>query len=136
MFSTAPTRSSGNSDSKGANSAGHLDMAQIYQENEARRGPLVSSTLVLELLAARAVVGGQLAMAAQQPPVGQQADDADGTARVQLVGADADLRALAVAVTVGEPRAGVVILAGGIDRGEETRRRRRVVGDDRTSRLA
>src|SRR3569832_2573175 len=118
MFSTATTRSSGNSVSKGANSAGHLDTAQSFQETEARRGPLGSSTLVLELLAARAVVGGQLAMAAQQPPVGQQAVAADGTARVQLVGADAALRAQAVAVTVGEPRAGVVIHAGGIDRGE------------------
>ena len=65
------------------------------------------------------VAGGLLAVAAQQPAVGQQALDADGAARVQLVGADADLGAQAVAVAVGEAGAGVVEDAGGVDLGEE-----------------
>ena len=69
--------------------------------------------------AAGAVGGGDLPVAAQQPAIGQQPLDTDRTARVQLVGADADLGAQAVAEAVGEAIAGVVEDAAGVDRGQE-----------------
>ncbi len=58
-------------------------------------------------------------MAAQEPAVGEEPVDADRTARVQLVGADADLGAETVAVPVGKTCTRVVVDAGRVDLGDE-----------------
>src|SRR5262249_4473969 len=115
--SSTPTRSS---DSPEA-----LTLRQIV-----RRARL-SEVAVLERAFAGAVARGLLAAAAQQPAIRQQPFDADGPERVQLVGADADLRAQAVAIAVGEARARVVEDAGRVALGHEAIRRCLLGGDDR-----
>src|SRR5262249_16113207 len=69
---------------------------------------LPSEIAVLEGAAARAVGGGGVAGAAQEPAGGGEAGDADGAAGGGLVGADADLGAEARAGTRGEAGGGSV----------------------------
>src|SRR5262245_59683488 len=96
----------------------------------ARGIPVPSEIAVREALLPGAVRRAHLALAAQQPAVGEQPFDADGAAGVQLASADPDLGPEAVAVAVGEATRGVVVHAGGVDRAEEALRRRGVAGDD------
>src|SRR5690606_39440758 len=85
--------------------------------NPARRavgGPLMVSSVARDPRAmdegalARAIVARDLALAAEQPAIGDQALHPHRAACVQLAGADAHLGAQAVAVAVGEAGAGVV----------------------------
>ncbi|CRK28412.1 hypothetical protein BN1708_004638 [Verticillium longisporum] len=77
--------------------------------------------LVLKGLLAVAVAVGQrdLAVAAQLVLVDHEALEADGPAGVDLVGADADLGAEAVAHAVGHARRRVPVAAGRVDGGHE-----------------
>lgn len=68
---------------------------------------------------ALAVDGGDVALAADLVLVDHEALEADGAAGVDLVGADADLGAEAVAHAVGEARGGVPVDARGVDAGHE-----------------
>jgi hypothetical protein len=61
----------------------------------------------------------------------RQAFEADRSARVQLVGGDADLGAEAVLVAVGEARRGVPHHRGRVDLAQEALGARAVAGDDR-----
>ena len=79
---------------------------------------------------ARAVVGGGLSVSAEKPAIGKQPLDADGAARVKLVGADPHLGAEAEPKAVGKARAGVVKHARGIDLGQELCRGGLVFRDD------
>src|SRR3954471_24471481 len=56
--------------------------------------------------------------------------DADGTARVQLAGADADFRAHAEFTAIGELRRGIVHHNGRVERREESLRSTRVFRND------
>src|SRR5918912_3076613 len=78
---------------------------------------------VLESPLAGAVGGDGVAVADQLVLVGRQAFEADGAARVELGGADAELRAQSVAEAVGEARRGAVVDARRVHRLHEARRR-------------
>ena len=79
--------------------------------------------LVQKLALAAREIGGRVRGAVEKPFGGEEAFDADWTARMQAARADADLGAESEAVAVGHASAGVVEDAGAVDFPEESRRR-------------
>src|SRR5579862_5934470 len=76
------------------------------------------------------VVARELPGAPQNVFVAGQAVKPHGAARVQSAGADSDLGAESIPVSIGKARGGVVVDAGGVDLVQEAASGFRILGDD------
>ena len=84
----------------------------------------------MELAPAAGIVADDLAFSGEEVFVGDKAFEADGTAGVELAGADADFGTKAVAEAVREAGGAVAVDTGGVDHLLEARRGCIVTGED------